>query len=106
MNNAPYKGGSRMLFGFMFGVILALLIMTVGYDSGYFTPSELVKYSLLTGGAFGFFNFLIYELTLDDGKSSKLDSGYKAWDSSNYISDSSANDSGGGGSDAGGGSGH
>ena len=102
MSNKNYKGGQKLLYGCLVGAFAALLFLIVGFDSGYFTLLELVKYSAITGGIFALLNFVIYEIGLNDNKtengtSSSNTQSPPSYD--NYIDTSGGNDGGGSGSE-------
>ncbi|QGX60617.1 hypothetical protein [Alteromonas mediterranea] len=98
MSNEKYKGGQKLVFGCLVGAFAALLFLTVGFDSGYFTLLELVKYCAISGGIVGLLNFIIYELGLNDNQKEKKSSASNTQSSSSYdnYTDISGGSDGGG----------
>ena len=100
MSNETYKGGQKLLYGFISGSLLALLCLTIGFDSGHFSPFELFKYSAIVGGALGLLNFAFYEMSLSSSKreSEEPSTSYQSGPSyDNYTDTTGGNDGGGGG---------
>ena len=100
VNNDTYKGGQKLLYGFILGALLALLCLTIGFDSGYFSSFELFKYSSIAGGVLGLLNFIFYEMSLSSSKRESEEpstSNQSSPSYDNYTDTSGGNDAGGGG---------
>ncbi|RZQ51253.1 hypothetical protein C1E23_20505 [Pseudoalteromonas phenolica] len=97
-----YKGKSRLVIGFGVGFMLTLLILTFSSESGFYSLTELLKYSSYGGLFVGFICFVYYELGYDakQTKDNKNVTSHNSYSDSNIYSnhtESSGSESGGGG---------